>query len=121
MTARDFTFWFQGFFEISNREFELLTQYQVQIIERHLAMVFVHEPKTTNRFCIWLKSVLPYIVHHNGCIREEDIQKIQQMLNEEFEHVIDPSMGDAEQQALLNNLHKPANTDFDDKKVVARC
>lgn len=46
MTARDFVFWLQGFFEISkeanNGEIEM-TDKQVKIIEKHLALVFKHE------------------------------------------------------------------------------
>jgi hypothetical protein len=41
MTSRDFCFWLQGYFEIS--EVNALDTKQVEIIKRHLQMVFAHE------------------------------------------------------------------------------
>ena len=41
MTSRDFCFWLQGFFELSNEKY--LSEAQTNIIKKHLAMVFVHE------------------------------------------------------------------------------
>lgn len=49
MTSRDFCFWLQGFFEIHGHrtgaeQIDIpLSWEQVQIIRKHLAMVFVHE------------------------------------------------------------------------------
>ncbi len=47
MQSRDFVYWLQGYFEIaaatSNREPEGLTDGQVEMIKKHLAMVFIHE------------------------------------------------------------------------------
>lgn len=42
MTSRDFAFWLQGFFEINGAS-EPLTKAQVDMIRRHLALVFKHE------------------------------------------------------------------------------
>lgn len=41
MTSRDFAFWLQGFFEISNAE--TITKEQTQVIKNHLNLVFKHE------------------------------------------------------------------------------
>lgn len=41
MTARDFAFWLQGFFELANST--ELTQEQVSMIKRHLNLVFIHD------------------------------------------------------------------------------
>lgn len=41
MTARDFAFWLQGAFEVTGAT--VLTAEQVDVIKRHLALVFVHE------------------------------------------------------------------------------
>lgn len=41
MTSRDFCFWLQGFFELSNEKY--LDETQTNMIKKHLAMVFVHE------------------------------------------------------------------------------
>lgn len=41
MTSRDFCFWLQGFFELSNEKY--LSEAQTNTIKKHLAMVFIHE------------------------------------------------------------------------------
>jgi len=41
MTSRDFAFWLQGFFEVSNAE--TINKEQTQIIKNHLNLVFKHE------------------------------------------------------------------------------
>jgi hypothetical protein len=41
MTSRDFCYWLQGYFEICPNK--SLNAHQVEIIKKHLAMVFVHE------------------------------------------------------------------------------
>jgi len=41
MTSRDFCFWLQGFFELARTQ--SLSENQVSMIERHLALVFQHE------------------------------------------------------------------------------
>jgi len=41
MTARDFCFWLQGYFEITKPESINLDQ--LRLIQRHLNLVFVHE------------------------------------------------------------------------------
>ena len=41
MTSRDFCYWLQGVFEVGN--VSSLDNRQVELIKRHLNMVFVHE------------------------------------------------------------------------------
>lgn len=41
MTSRDFAYWLQGFFEITDAK--EITKEQTEIVKRHLAMVFKHE------------------------------------------------------------------------------
>lgn len=41
MTSRDFCYWLQGFFEVSNHT--SVNEDQVEIIKKHLNLVFVHE------------------------------------------------------------------------------
>ncbi len=45
MTARDFCYWLQGFFEIdeANPPVGGLTPLQVEAVKRHLSMVFAHD------------------------------------------------------------------------------
>lgn len=42
MTSRDFCYWLQGFFELSGGGGEL-SQPQVGVVRKHLALVFKHE------------------------------------------------------------------------------
>lgn len=46
MKARDFAYWLQGYFEISNST--ALTEGQVETVKNHLAMVFKHEIDPSN-------------------------------------------------------------------------
>jgi len=41
MTSRDFAYWLQGFFEVSDAK--TLNSKQTEIIKKHLALVFFHE------------------------------------------------------------------------------
>ena len=41
MTSRDFAYWLQGFFEVSNAE--TITREQTTMIKKHLNLVFKHE------------------------------------------------------------------------------
>lgn len=41
MTSRDFCYWLQGYFELG--DFEVLSSRQIELIKRHLALVFKHE------------------------------------------------------------------------------
>jgi hypothetical protein len=51
MTSRDFCYWLQGFFELHNAgpkpgepyDAKALHGYQIEMIEKHLALVFKHE------------------------------------------------------------------------------
>ena len=41
MTSRDFAYWLQGYFELT--ESPTLNEKQTQLVKAHLAMVFIHE------------------------------------------------------------------------------
>lgn len=41
MTSRDFAYWLQGFFEVSNPK--EMTSEQIDMVRKHLNLVFVHE------------------------------------------------------------------------------
>jgi hypothetical protein len=44
MTSRDFCFWLQGYFEINPKDSDAgMTCDQVDIVRKHLALVFKHE------------------------------------------------------------------------------
>jgi hypothetical protein len=41
MTSREFCYWLQGYFEISDAD--TLEERQLDVVKKHLAMVFIHE------------------------------------------------------------------------------
>ena len=41
MTTRDFAYWLQGFFEVSNTA--AMTEEQVKVVKNHLNLVFKHD------------------------------------------------------------------------------
>lgn len=41
MTSRDFCYWLQGFFEITDHD--VISEQQIKIIKNHLNLVFHHE------------------------------------------------------------------------------
>lgn len=43
MQSRDFCYWLQGYFEIAGQTSDALNPTQIDMIKRHLNMVFVHE------------------------------------------------------------------------------
>lgn len=43
MTSRDFCFWLQGYFELALPHVNVINQEQIDIIKKHLNLVFVHE------------------------------------------------------------------------------
>lgn len=45
MTSRDFCYWLQGYFEITQADSQVIaiTEDQVKMIQKHLSMVFYHE------------------------------------------------------------------------------
>lgn len=42
MTSRDFCYWLQGYFELTNGQ-GVLSPQQTEMVRRHLALVFKHE------------------------------------------------------------------------------
>lgn len=65
MTSRDFCYWLQGYFELT--EAKGLCAAQVEAIERHLAMVFTHEidpsmgPRATQSLLDAIHTAKPHI------------------------------------------------------------
>jgi hypothetical protein len=43
MTSRDFCYWLQGLFELTDADRDGINPAQAEIIKRHLALVFKHE------------------------------------------------------------------------------
>lgn len=66
MEIRDFVFWLQGFFEIS--ESNALTPKQVAIIKEHLNLTFKHVIGEA------VAHVVPVIGAPNGCLQHRGVQ-----------------------------------------------
>jgi hypothetical protein len=64
MTSRDFVYWLQGFFEIS--ETNTLTERQVKMIKAHLNLVFKHEIDPSNLEGLSPEEVAEYVAIHSG-------------------------------------------------------
>jgi hypothetical protein len=103
MTSRDFCFWLQGFFEVS--EAHILTTRQAEMVTRRLRLVFETEPDP-NDFCVWLCGWLTK-ERPGADLSLVSTRRIRDRLAAEFKHVIDPSIdgGDAAKKAHLNHVH----------------
>lgn len=108
MTSRDFCYWLQGPFEVA--DLKSLTVEQVEIIDKHLNMVFEYEKEIEINFCIWLRGFMDAQGPVIGPMTTEKTQMIKDKLNFVFKHEIDPKMGDDEMQNTLNMIHNH-NTD----------
>jgi hypothetical protein len=113
MTSRDFVYWLQGFFEVS--ETNTLTERQVALIQAHLDMVLKYEKEPKFVFVSWFKG---YFFERTITPREVNI--IRTELNSVFEHVIDPTFGDKKMQDDLNTIHN-RNSRRSPGEVIVKC
>ena len=60
---------------------------------------------TSRDFAYWLQGY--FEIQNPTVITEDKVVLIKQHLNLVFKHEIDPSMGNAEHQAELNQIHSP--------------
>lgn len=100
MTNREFMYWLQGYFELSDEQAPrpALTVEQVMVIRNHLNLVRKVEKKL-EEFPSWLEGFLD---SHEG-LTAEATDKIKVKLASVFKHEIDPSYkGD---QVELNKIH----------------
>lgn len=112
MKSRDFCYWLQGFFELS--EIDSLSVEQVSIVARHLAMVVVHEGDRRMSFCHWLDGVLS--MHEKSRLDEKATALVRSKLNEVFLHVIDPGFPASQQKKLSEAHQKPSALQFPNHK-----
>ena len=66
MTEKDFCYWLQGFFELSDSKELSLNSKQVELIRKHLNLVFFHAIDTS----------------YTEDLPKEESEKIQEKLNE---------------------------------------
>jgi hypothetical protein len=105
VTAQEFCYWLQGYYELSGSE--LLTKKQAVIIKAHLDMVALHE-KGDGRSVQFCQELLSLFAPKFGVmvpVPETICGAIRQRLSEVFLHEIDPSYPVEEQEALMD-LHE---------------
>jgi hypothetical protein len=98
--AVEFAYWLQGYFELSPEGAIVLSERQIQIIKNHLALV--REVDKDNSFTSWLNGILEAI-DLGLRIDEKATTKIQERLNNCFQHEIDPTYkGDPQKLAGIH-------------------
>lgn len=115
MTPRDFCYWLQGYFELTDMldgPITELTVEQTQSVINHLRLVHKCNPKLDiknkcNGFMYVLKGFFESHTDTNSkfFLADEDLEYVRDMLEEIFEHVIDPTHGTPAQQAELKKIH----------------
>jgi hypothetical protein len=107
MISRDFVYWLQGFFEISEATGDVdavtLTAAQADMVRKHLSLVVEYETNPTLPFVQWLIGFMDAAKTPD----KAQVETIRAKLNDVFKHVIDPPMGDAKKQKKLNEIHSP--------------
>jgi hypothetical protein len=112
MKAQEFCYWLQGYFELSGAS-ELTTR-QTEMIDRHLAMVSIHEKGDGRsvQFCNELREALRPRFGKTPTIDRSICAGVKSRLNEVFLHEIDPSYP-LDDQSNLNAAHLDWNTPID--------
>jgi hypothetical protein len=86
MKAVEFCYWLQGLFEINT--VNELNENQVNVIYKHLQMVFVHE-KEDSKYFDFCKNLFGYIKFSNMTAMNMVVTKrVKETLDGLFEHVI---------------------------------
>lgn len=118
MKASEFCYWLQGYFEIKVKgSANCLMKEQVEVIEKHLKLVSIHDPidGKAKQFCQSLQGLVAFIGVNE--ITSSQTAKIREKLGQVFLHEIDPSYP-VEQQEALNQAHVGI---FDDPAAGYRC
>jgi len=101
MTAKEFCYWLQGYFELGgmNHAINSMDIATVSTIKRHLALVAEVDKDHANSFVYWLGARLdavdtsrPYINGDDSCavtLDTSDVAKIRRLLDAQFKHVTD--------------------------------
>lgn len=109
MTPHEFFYWLQGYFEIYGVDVPPLTDHQIECIIRHDRLVAAAgHGRGEGMIKI---GVLLELMRDGAVDRAKGTESIRRMLAAQFQHVIDPLAGDAEQQAKLNAVHNLGRVD----------
>ncbi len=103
MTSRDFAYWLQGFFEISNAQ--TLNPTQTEMVKKHLNLVFIHEidPSINNQHSQEVVEKMNEI--HNPTLQE--LGKIHNFtVTEDLPHGFGPCPGPGYKLSTLYGWYK---------------
>lgn len=109
MTSRDFCFWLQGFFELQGSSVTLTT-HQVDLIKKHLALVFKHEIDPSMGTDEHQKELNEIHSAFLGFTKEA----LENMSKEELKELINKA------RAKLRDINSPGQS-FPDHNLIMRC
>jgi hypothetical protein len=122
MNSRDFNYWLMGFFELQRPK--VLNAEHVELIKKHLDMVFVCEikilkPTAAYNFCQWLRGCLDLV--ETKTVNTNQTSIIFKQLSSIFAHEIDNSFGNKKEE--LQQLHGfretlPPGMNYDTTKIM---
>lgn len=116
MTSRDFCYWLQGLFELSEN-LTCLSAKQVSLIQKHLALVFRSQVDASRnadanvgaRFCSWLEGFLED--KDKEPLEAASVSKIRERLNNQFLHAIDPTFQNRDELSEIHSGRKPKDNE----------
>ncbi len=116
MKAFEFCYWLQGLFEINNPRD--LGVNQVDLIQKHLEMVYVHE-KEQSKYLDFCKHLTGYFkISGRGDVERFVMNNIKRELDKLFEHVIVKK----EEKVNFSSYQKPGmQLQVNDKDDLVRC
>jgi len=118
MKAVEFCYWLQGLFEINNPRD--LGVKQVETIEKHLKMVYLHE-KEESKYLDFCKDLTGYFkISGRGDVEKFVMGNIKKELDKLFEHVI-PNLAKEEFPTFPSYQKLPMQLQTNDIDDLIRC
>lgn len=118
MTESEFFYWLQGFFELTLCDGPaLLSKARAECVKQHIALTraVLRRGQQLGERVARIEMAIDMLIDAPP-MAEDLTRRIRAEVDAQFQHVIDPQAGDAEQQAKLNALHHGPNTD-----AIMRC
>lgn len=105
MNETEFFYWLQGFFELSGPATLALSDSQIDCITKHDRLVAASGGSRCEQM---IKiAVMLELIRDHAVDRTKGTEAVRRMVAHQFQHVIDPKAGPAEQQEKLNEAHGP--------------
>lgn len=108
MNETDFFYWLQGYFEITATDGPpLISKARADVVKRHIALAraSLRRGQQLGERVARIELLLDMVLDGADV---DTTRRIRVEVDAQFEHVIDPLAGDAEQQAKLNAIHGPS-------------